>query len=110
MDQAAVNAILKQATEALGRSDAAAAKALLEPLTGPSAPPPALFLLAQAHRMEDDGAAELSIIDRLLALHPNHLGGLLTKGAALSRAGDDDGALAPYQRAQAVAEQIRRGG
>ncbi len=110
MDQAAVNALLKQATEALGRSDAAAAKALLEPLIGSSPPPPALFLLAQAHRIEDDRTAELSIIDRLLALQPNHLGALLMKGAALGRAGDDDGALAPYQRAQAVAEQVRRGG
>ena len=110
MDQAAANAILKQATEALGRGDAGAAKVLLEPLTGPSALPPALFLLAQAHRMGDDRTAELAAIDRLLALQPNHLGGLLMRGAALSRGGDDDGALAPYQRAVAVAEQARRGG
>ena len=110
MDQAAANAILKQATEALGRGDAGAAKVLLEPLTGPSALPPALFLLAQAHRMGDDRTAELAAIDRLLALQPNHLGGLLMRGAALSRGGDDDGALAPYQRAVAVAEQVRRGG
>ncbi|HYC94799.1 MAG TPA: aspartyl/asparaginyl beta-hydroxylase domain-containing protein [Sphingomicrobium sp.] len=110
MDQAGADAILKQATDALGRGDSRVARELLQPLTGPTPLVPALFLLAQACRIDNDHEAELAAIDRLLALLPGHLGGLLMKGAALSRAGDDDGALAPYQRALAVAEQARRGG
>ncbi|MDP9421500.1 MAG: aspartyl/asparaginyl beta-hydroxylase domain-containing protein [Pseudomonadota bacterium] len=110
MDQAGADAILKHATDALGRGDSRVARELLQPLTGPTPLVPALFLLAQAYRIDNDQEAELAAIDRLLALLPGHLGGLLMKGAALSRAGDDDGALAPYQRALAVAEQARRGG
>jgi aspartyl/asparaginyl beta-hydroxylase (cupin superfamily) len=110
MEQAGAESILKQATEALGRGDSRAAREMLQPLTGPSAPVPALFLLAQACRADGDPEAELAAIDRLLALHPGHLGGLLMKGAALSRSGDDDGAMAPYQMALSVAEQARRGG
>ena len=110
MDRAAAEAILNQAAEALGRRDGASARRLLEPLVGQSASPSALFLLAQACRAEGDEQAEGKAIDQLLALQPNHLGALLIKGAALSRAGDEDGALAPYQRALAVAEQVRHGG
>ena len=110
MDQAGTEAILKRATDALGRGDSPAARDLLQPLVGEAALPPALFLLAQASRIDNDREAELAAIDRLLALQPGHLGGLLMKGAALSRGGDDDGAMAPYQMAIAVAEQVRRGG
>ena len=110
MDQAGADAILRQASEALGRGDGRAARKLLEPISGASATPPALFLLAQACRMEGDDEAELAATERLLKLQPGHLGGLLIKGAALSRAGEDDAALAPYQMALAVAEQVRRGG
>lgn len=110
MDQAGAEAILRQATDALGRGDGRAARELLQPLLGPSPLPPALFLLAQAHRIDNDNDAELAAIDRLLALQPGHLGALLMKAAARSRAGDDDGAVAPYQMALAVADQIRRGG
>ncbi len=108
MDQPGADAILKQATDALGRRDGAAARALLQPLTGPASLPPALFLLAQACRIDSDREGELAAIDRLLAQQPHHLGGLLMKGAALSRAGDNDAAMAPYQRALAIAEQARR--
>lgn len=110
MDQAGIEAILRQASEALGRGDGGTARELLQPLTGQSAPPPALFLLAQACRADNDRQAELAAVDRLLAQQPHHLGGLLLKGAALSRGGDDDGALAPYQAALAVAEHARRNG
>src|SRR5688500_3867728 len=99
MERVEAEAILKQAAEAVGRRDGAAARKLLEPLVGPSPSPNALFTLAQAFRAEGDGHGERRAIDRLLALQPNHLGALLIKGAALSAAGDDDGALAPYQRA-----------
>lgn len=110
MDQAGAEAILRQASDALGRGDSRTARELLQPLAGQSGPPPALFLFAQACRMDNDKEAELAAIDRLLALQPGHLGGLLMKGVALSRAGDDDGALAPYRTALAVADQLRRGG
>lgn len=110
MEQASVETILSQAADALGRRDTAAARALLQPLAGPSGVVPALFLLAQACRIDHDQEGEQAAIDRLLALQPHHVGGLLMKGAALSRAGDDDGAVAPYQIALAVAEQTRRAG
>jgi hypothetical protein len=104
------DAILKQASEALGRGDSRTARELLQPVADQSNLPPALFLLAQACRMDNDHEAELAAIERLLAIQPGHLGGLLLHGAALSRAGDDDSALAPYQMALAVADQLRRGG
>ena len=110
MDQAGADTILKQATEALSRGDSRSARELLQPLVGQSAHPQALFLLAQAGRVDNDHEAELAAVDRLLALQPGHLGGLLLKGGALSRAGEEDAAMAPYQMAIAVAEQVRRGG
>ena len=110
MDQAGAETILRQATAALGRGDSRTARELLQPLVGEAAIPPALFMLAQACRIDNDTDAELVAVDRLLALQPGHLGGLLMKGAALSRGGDDDGAMAPYQMAIAVADQVRRGG
>lgn len=110
MDRAGADHILKGASDALARGDSASARQLLQPLTGGSPVPPALFLLAQAARMDGDSAAELDAVDRLLKLQPGHLGGLLIKGAALSSSGDDDAALAPYQMALAVADQARRAG
>ena len=110
MDQAGADAILRQATEALGRGDGRAARELLQPLSGASASPPVLFLLAQSCRMAGDHGAELDATERLLKLQPGHLGGLLMKGAALVRGGDEDAAMVPYQMAVAVAEQVRRGG
>ena len=60
--------------------------------------------------MDGDEAAEASAIDRLLQVQPFHLGALLMKGAALTRGGDDDDAMAPYQAAVSVAEQVRQRG
>jgi hypothetical protein len=102
--------ILKQATEAIGRRDGAAARKLLQPLLESSPSPPALFLFAQACRADGDEPAERGAIERLLTLMPTHLGALLMKGAALSRAGDDDSAIAPYQAALALANQARQAG
>ena len=110
MDPIQPEAILKQAAEALGRGDSRSARQLPAPLAGPQPHPQALFLLAQAARADADAEAELAAVDRLLALQPHHLGGLLLKGAALSRAGDDDGALAPFQVALAIAEKLRGSG
>jgi hypothetical protein len=110
MEQAAVDSILRQATDALGRRDTSAARALLQPLAGPDAVPPALFLLAQACRIDADEEGELAAIERLLKVQSHHLGGLLMKGAALSRSGNEEGAVAPYQMALAIAEQARRSG
>jgi aspartyl/asparaginyl beta-hydroxylase (cupin superfamily) len=101
---------LRQAAEALGRRDAAAARNLLEPLIRQSPAPGPLFLLAQACRMAGDEAGEADAVNRLLALQPHHLGALLMKGAALARAGDDDGAYAPYRAAVGIAAQARQRG
>ena len=103
-------ALLRQAVEALGRRDAASAKALLEPLVRDAPMPPALFLLAQACRMDEDEPGEAAAISSLLAIQPAHLGALLMKGAALSRAGDADSAYAPFRAAVAIADQARQRG
>ena len=103
-------AVLRQAAEALGRRDASTARSLLEPLVAENPTPPSLFMLAQAYRTAGDEAAEADAVSRLLAIQPGHLGALLMKGAAMSRAGDDDGAIAPYRAAVAIAEQARRRG
>jgi hypothetical protein len=102
--------ILRQASEALGRRDAAAARDLLRPLLERDSRPPALFLMAQACRMAEDVDGEAAALDRLLALQPAHLGALLMKGAALARSGDDDGAVGPYRAALGIAEQARARG
>jgi aspartyl/asparaginyl beta-hydroxylase (cupin superfamily) len=60
--------------------------------------------------MEGDEAAEGLALERLLKAQPFHLGALLMKGAALVRSGDNDGALAPYQAAAAVSNQVRQRG
>jgi aspartyl/asparaginyl beta-hydroxylase (cupin superfamily) len=102
--------ILRQASEALGRRDGAAARELLQPLVDQNPGPPALFLMAQASRMEDDAAGEAQALDRLLTLQPTHLGALLMKGATLARSGDDDGAVGHYRAALGIAEQARARG
>ncbi|MCL6698656.1 aspartyl/asparaginyl beta-hydroxylase domain-containing protein [Sphingomonas sp. NSE70-1] len=110
MNQAGTEAILSQAVEAMGRRDGAAARRLLGSLAPEAINPGNLFLLAQACRMEGDEAAEASAIDRLLRAQPLHLGALLMKGAALARTGDEDGAMAPYQAAVSIAQQVRQRG
>lgn len=110
MSQAGAETILRQATDALGRRDTAAARAHLQPLLHEPANANALFLEAQACRLDGDDQGEEQAIDRLLAIQPNHLGALLIKGSALTRAGKDDEAMGRYQLALAVAEQVRRGG
>jgi len=110
MNQTAAESILRQASEALGRRDTGAARAHLQPLLNDPANPNALFMHAQACRLDGDEQGEEQAIDRLLAIQPNHLGALLIKGAALARAGKDDEAMGRYRMALAVAEQVRRGG
>jgi len=110
MNQPLPESILSQAVEAMGRRDGAAARRLLGSLGTEATTPASLFLLAQACRMDGDETAEASAIDRLLQAQPFHLGALLMKGAALSRGGDDDSAVAPYQAAVSVAQQVRQRG
>lgn len=110
MNQAGTEAILRQAVGAMGRRDGATARRLLDSLAPEAIAPGNLFLLAQACRMEGDEAAEASAIDRLLRVQPLHLGALLMKGAALVRTGDDDGAMAPYQAAVSIAQQVGQRG
>ena len=103
-------ATLRQAAEAIGRKDATSARRLLQPLVDQSATPTSLFLMAQACRVDGDEPAEAEALDRLLELQPFHLAGLLMKGAALARAGNDPGAVAPYQAALSLAGQARQRG
>ena len=110
MNQAGADTILNQAVEAMGRRDGATARRLIGSLGDEANTPASLFLLAQACRMDGDEKAETAAIERLLAVQPFHLGALLMKGAALSRGGDDDSAMAPYRAAVTVAQQVRQRG
>lgn len=110
MNQAGAETIINQAVEAMGRRDGATARRLIGSLGDEANTPAGLFLLAQACRMDGDEEAETAAIERLLAVQPFHLGALLMKGAALSRSGDDDSAVAPYQAAVTVAQQVRQRG
>ena len=110
MNQAGTEAILSQAVEAMGRRDGATARRLLGSLAPEAITAGNLFLLAQACRMQGDEAAEASAIERLLKVQPLHLGALLMKGAALVRTGNDDGAMAPYQAAVSIAQQVGQRG
>jgi aspartyl/asparaginyl beta-hydroxylase (cupin superfamily) len=110
MNQPLPEAILSQAVEAMGRREGATARRLLESLEAKATTPASLFLLAQACRMDGDEDAETSAIDRLLKAQPFHLGALLMKGAALVRRGGEDAAMAQYQAAVGVAQQVRQRG
>lgn len=110
MNQAGADTILNQAVEAMGRRDGATARRLIGSLGDEANTPANLFLLAQACRMDGDEEAEGAAIERLLAVQPFHLGALLMKAAALSRSGDDDSAMAPYQAAVTIAQQVRQRG
>jgi hypothetical protein len=110
MNQGGTDRILNEAAQAMARREAATARRLLGSLGEQANTPAGLFLLAQACRMDGDEPAEAAAIEDLLALQPFHLGALLMKGAALSRGGDDDGAMGPYQAAISIAEQLRQRG
>ena len=90
---------LDQARAALARGDARGAREAL----GDAQSIPSAFLLAQACRLDGDDAGERAALDRLLALEPRHLGGLLLSGDAHDRAGNGDGAAAAYRSALAAA-------
>lgn len=64
---------------------------------------PPWLLIAQAHRMIGDMAAESDALDRLLALEPRNIRGLLMKGDVRTAARDDRGATSFYQLALAAA-------
>ncbi|WP_404713522.1 aspartyl/asparaginyl beta-hydroxylase domain-containing protein [Sphingomonas sp. MMS24-J13] len=68
----------------------------------PDGEPPWL-LIAQAHRMMGDWTAESIALDRLLAIEPRNIRGLLMKGDCRAAAHDDRGATSFYQLALAAA-------
>lgn len=110
MNQPRAEDILNKAAAAIGRRDGASARQLLDELNEEAATPAELFLLAQACRLDGDQHSEVSALDRLLAIQPQHVGALLMKGSALCRDGNEDGAIGPYQSAIALAQQaLQRG-
>ena len=92
---------LEDARTALAQGDGLRVRAIL----ADADTVPAAFLVAQACRLDGDAVAARAAIDRLLALEPRHLGGLLLSGDAHDQAGDNDAAAAAYRAALAAAPQ-----
>lgn len=90
---------LDDARAALARGDGKRVRDLL----GGVDSVPAAFVLAQGCRLDGDAAAERAALDRLLALEPRHLGGLLLSGDAHDRAGNAAAAATAYRAALAAA-------
>ena len=90
---------IDDARAAFAQGDAKRVRALL----GSAESVPAAFLLAQGCRLDGDDAAERVALNRLLALEPRHLGGLLLSGDAHDRAGNEDAAATAYHAALAAA-------
>lgn len=109
MDPVQAQRLLQEAASHLSRGDAAAARQAIAPLFEPGTPvPPPLFLLAQACRLEGDAAAEEAALDRLLAVQPGHVGGLIMKGDRRAAAGDQHEAERVYRRALAGASAAQQ--
>jgi aspartyl/asparaginyl beta-hydroxylase (cupin superfamily) len=95
--------LLREGVAAMQRGDARGARALFERVGGIAGVSPPFLLIAQSCRALGDEAAEAAALDALLAEQPRHLRGLLMKGDAAIRRGDDRAAGSFYQSALASA-------
>jgi aspartate beta-hydroxylase len=90
--------LTQSGAQALGRGDFAGARAIFQGLTESGrAEAPAWLGLAVACRELGDHAAKLAAVDRLLALEPRHLRGLMIKADEFARVGDSRAAGAFYR-------------
>jgi hypothetical protein len=99
MEQGEAQKRAASAWQALQRGDAAAALAELDPLTASNDPATPWMMVARAHSISGDGAAEEMALDRQLAIEPRNLLALLRKGDIKRSAGDDRAASTFYQSA-----------
>lgn len=101
--QAEVDRLLREGVAAMQRGDPHAARAHFEHVGSLQGVAPPYLLIAQSCRALGDEAAEAQALDALLAGQPRHLRGLLMKGDAAVRRGDDRAATSFYQSALASA-------
>lgn len=101
--QAEVDRLLREGVAAMQRGDARAARTHFEHVGSLQGVVPPYLLIAQSCRALGDEAAEAQALDALLAEQPRHLRGLLMKGDAAVRRGDDRAATSFYQSALASA-------
>jgi aspartate beta-hydroxylase len=101
--------LTQSGAQALGRGDFAAARAIFEGLTVSGVVEAPVWLgLAIACRELGDHAAKLVAVDRLLAIDPRHLRGLMIKADEFARMGDSRAAGAFYRAAiQSAPEPAR---
>lgn len=96
---------LREGVLALQQGRARDARARFESVAGSSpADAQAWLLLAMACRAEQDHDAEEAAVDRLLALQPQAVRGLVMKGDCRARAGDERLAVNLYKNALRLAE------
>ena len=88
--------------DALRRGDGVSARRGFEQAIALGLEPAPWFLLAQACRVVGDSDAECAALDRLLAIDPRHVGGLVLRGDLSARQNDPRGATAFYQQALRV--------
>ncbi len=102
-------ALTQAGAQALGRGDFAAARALFEQIVAAGrADAPVWLGLAVALRGLGEAEAKLAALERLLALEPRHLRGLVMKADHFAEAGDGRAAAAFYRAAVKSAPAMDR--
>jgi aspartyl/asparaginyl beta-hydroxylase (cupin superfamily) len=105
MDQAEAQKRTTTAWAALQRGDAVAALVELEGMIASNDPATPWMIVARAHSIQGDAAAEETALDQQLLLDARHVLALLRKGDLRRGTGDDRAASAFYQTALGAAAQ-----
>lgn len=101
--------LIQAGAQALARSDFAAARELFDKVVQAGrAEAPVWLGLAMAHRGLKDSPAMLAALDRLLALEPRHLRGLILKADHFAGIGDPRAAASFYRAALRAAPPADR--
>ena len=101
--------LTQSGAQALGRGDFAAARALFEQIVATGRADGPVFLgLAVAARGQGDAAGMLAALDRLLAIDPRHLRGLMMKADHFAAVGDPRAAAAFCRQALKVSPPAER--
>ena len=101
--------LTQSGAQALGRGDFAGARALFEQIVATGRADGPVFLgLAVAARGQGDSGAMLAALDRLLAIDPRHLRGLMMKADHFAAAGDARAAAAFCRQALKVSPPADR--
>jgi tetratricopeptide (TPR) repeat protein len=105
LDPQQAQILFREGIAALQQGRAAEARGRFETLGGANPANAQIWLLlAMACRAQQDGAAQEAAVDRLLALEPQNVSGLVMKADCRLRAGDEDLAVNLYKNALRFAE------